>query len=282
MKISLEQIKPGQNSSFRLLLTPMLNDLFYWHFHPEYEIVYVEADSGTRHIGDHISTYNDSDLVLIGPNIPHLNFDYGVQTRCEQVVVQLKEDFLGEGGLAIPELKAIGGLFEKARSGIAFFGKTKEEVGGQLKQLTGLNNFDQLLLLLRIFQQLALSDEYTVLNTEPLTRLRLQKEKDRMQAVYQYLEQNYQHQVSVHEVAALTHLSTPAFCRYFKKNTRLTFTDFVNQFRISQSKKVLLQQKTVTEACYDSGFDSLSYFNKTFKKLTGENPSQFRKRHGGG
>jgi AraC-like DNA-binding protein len=279
MKLKLEEIRPGENSSFRLLLTPMLQDLFYWHFHPEYEIVYIEATSGTRHIGDHISIFKESDLVLIGPNIPHLNFDYGIQTACEQVVVQMREDFLGKDGLAIPELNAVQFLFQKARRGIAFHGITKQKAGEQLKQLAGLNNFDQLLLLLQIFQQLALSKEYTVLNTEPLTNIRLQKEKERLKVIYKYLEENFQQRVNVHEVAALTHLSTPAFCRYFKKNTGITFTDFVNQFRISQSKKILLQNKSVTDACYESGFENLSYFNKTFKKLTGENPSIFRKRH---
>jgi AraC-like DNA-binding protein len=279
MKLKLEEIRPGENSSFRLLLTPMLQDLFYWHFHPEYEIVYIEAESGTRHIGDHISVFKESDLVLIGPNIPHLNFDYGIQTACEQVVVQMREDFLGKEGLSIPELSAIQQLFQKARRGIAFHGATKQKAGEQLKQLSDLNNFDQLLLLLQIFQQLALSNECTVLNTEPLTNIRLQKEKERLQVIYKYLEENFQQRVDVNEVAALAHLSTPAFCRYFKKNTGITFTDFVNQFRISQSKKILLQNKSVTDACYESGFENLSYFNKTFKKLAGENPSRFRKRH---
>ena len=78
MKIQLEQINPDAKSSFRLLHNPRLNDLFYWHFHPEYELVYIEGANGTRHVGDHISLYEYSDLVLIGSNIPHLNFDYGM------------------------------------------------------------------------------------------------------------------------------------------------------------------------------------------------------------
>ena len=94
MKAKLEPITSDSDSSFRILLTPKLNEIFYWHFHPEYEIVYVEAASGFRHIGDHISKYEGSDLALIGPNIPHLNFDYGVKATVETVVVQLRETFL--------------------------------------------------------------------------------------------------------------------------------------------------------------------------------------------
>ena len=81
------------------------------------------------------------------------------------------------------------------------------------------------------------------------------------------------------KIAGECHLTTAAFCRYFKKSTHYTFTDFLNHFRINQSKKLLLQDKTVTEACYESGFGNISYFNKTFKKVTGENPSIFKKKH---
>ena len=80
MKIQLETISPSTKSPFRLLHNPNLSALFYWHFHPEYELVYIEGANATRHVGNHISNYENSDLVFIGSNIPHLNFDYGVQT----------------------------------------------------------------------------------------------------------------------------------------------------------------------------------------------------------
>ncbi|MFM2392938.1 MAG: hypothetical protein RLZZ546_920, partial [Bacteroidota bacterium] len=125
MKAKLEKISSDSDSSFRILLTPNLNEIFYWHFHPEYEIVYVETESGIRHIGDHISKYEGSDLAFIGPNIPHLNFDYGVKTTVNTVVVQMKENFLGLDFFSLPEISAIRGFFEKAKSGIAINGKTK-------------------------------------------------------------------------------------------------------------------------------------------------------------
>ena len=113
MKAKLETITRDSDSSFRILLTPNLNDLFYWHFHPEYEIVYVEAASGFRHIGDHISKYEGSDIALIGPNIPHLNFDYGVKTTVDTVVVQMKENFLGTDFFSLPEITAIKELLDR-------------------------------------------------------------------------------------------------------------------------------------------------------------------------
>src|SRR6266487_5510361 len=279
MKVKLEQIKPDVDSSFKILLTPNLNDLFYWHFHPEYEIVYVEAENGVRHVGDHISRYEGSDLVFIGPNVPHLNFDYGVRTKCEVVVVQMKEDFLGKDFFSLPEINEIKNLFERARSGIAFYGETKKLVSEKLKVLSSFPHFKQLIELLNIFQLLAASKEYLPLHSRPIANASLLKGQQRMHRIYHFIETHYQQAIDVHEVAALTHLTAAAFCRYFKKTTHLTFTDFLNQYRINQAKKLLLHDKNVTEACYESGFENLSYFNKTFKKVTGENPSQFRKKH---
>ncbi len=149
----------------------------------------------------------------------------------------------------------------------------------KLKQLSSLPHFKQLLELLNIFQLLATSEEFTDLQSRPIANASLLKEQQRMHKIYHFIETHYQHAIDVNEVARLTHLTTAAFCRYFKKSTHLTFTDFLNQYRINQAKKLLLHDKNVTEACYESGFENLSYFNKTFKKITGENPSQFKKRH---
>jgi AraC-like DNA-binding protein len=257
MKVKLEAIQSDDDSSFKILLTPNLNDLFYWHFHPEYEIVYVEATSGIRHIGDHISKYEGSDLALIGPNIPHLNFDFGVKTIVETVVVQMKEYFLGEPFFALPEIVAINSLFERAKTGLAFYGETKKVAGEKLKQLTSLSHFEQLITLLQVFQLLAKSVETTELKTRPIEHVSVLKEQQRLHKIYHFIETHYQQPVNVNEVAKLTHLTTAAFCRYFKKSTHLTFTDFLNQYRINQAKKLLLQKKAVSEACFQSGFENI-------------------------
>ena len=208
-----------------------------------------------------------------------MNFDYGVQTQCEQVVVQMKEDFMGKDFLQLPEFVSIQQLFERAKQGLSFYGNTKKIIGSKLKQLSCLSHFDQLMELLQIFQVLATTKEVNSLHSQPLTNAAALKEQTRLKQIYQYIEEHYQQKIDVNKVAAISHLTTAAFCRFFKRITRMTFTDFLNQYRINQAKNLLLQNKTVTEACYKSGFDNLSYFNKTFKKLAGENPSEFRKGH---
>ena len=284
MKLSLENIKPDEGSSFRILLTPKLNEIYYWHFHPEIELVYVEADKGIRHIGDHISTYEGSDLALIGSYIPHLNFDYGVQTTVETVVVQFRQNFYEDAFYKQPEMHSIYQLMERAATGIAFNGDTKKQAGVLLKKLTRqspkLSSFEQLMILIQVFQLLAVSEEYTLLNTRPIAAHAVIKEQERMHMIYKFVETNFQQPIKISDIAHQVNLSEAAFCRYFKKSTKLTYTEFVNQYRVNHAKKLLMQNANVTEACYDTGFESLSYFNKIFKKITGENPSTFRKRKG--
>jgi AraC-like DNA-binding protein len=278
MKIKKEIVLPDPGQSFKLF-TPRLKNYFFWHYHPEYELVYVEATNGIRHVGQNISSFMESDLVLIGPNIPHLNFDYGLKTEYRQIVVQLKENFLGDAFNETPELAAIQQLFEKAYLGLSFNGKTRQIVAEKLKYMRQLDHFEQLLCLLEIFQILATSDEVIELNEQDTSVKLFLDDKIRMGAIYKYIHANYNETPDVNKVAASVHLSTAAFCRYFKKQTKMTFTEFVNQYRITQAKTLLLQDISISEACYEVGFESLSYFNKLFKKITGENPSVFKKRY---
>ena len=278
MKIQKEIVLPDPGQSFKLF-TPSLRNHFFWHYHPEYELVYVEAVTGIRHVGQHISSFMESDLILIGRNIPHLNFDYGIETEYRQIVVQLKENFLGDAFKETPEFLSIHNLFEKAYLGLSFSGETKRAVADKLKQMQLLSHFEQLLNLLEVFQTLATSKEVTTLNEQDTSIKLFLDDKIRMGSVYKYIHANYNNSPDVNTVAASVHLSTPAFCRYFKKQTKMTFTDFVNQYRITQAKTLLLKEVSVSEACYEAGFESLSHFNKLFKKLTGENPSFFKKRY---
>ncbi len=280
MKVAREQIQPDSDSSFHILLTPHLNDTFFWHYHPEYEIVYIEGASGTRHVGDHISRYEGSDLVFIGPNIPHLNFDYGVRTDYRKVVVQLNESFLGTGFWQAPEFGAITRLFERARAGLSFHGQTKQQVGEQLQQLAELPAFERIMALLQIFQHLAHSTECQSLDGKPVSSAYNLKEEQRLKRVYLFVEEQYARRIDINEVASLSNLTPAAFCRYFKRMTGLTFTQFLNQYRINQAQNLLLAGRNVTEACFASGFEGLSYFNKIFRRVVGENPLAFKKRFG--
>ena len=276
MKLIFENFTPDAGSSFRLL-TPQLNDFFYWHYHPEYEIVYIEGADGTRHVGEHISRFEGSDLVLIGPYIPHLNFDYGIKTPYKKYVLHIKEDFLDKAFAQMPELGDVKYLFEQARKGVYFHSDSKKDIGEALKNLFQLTHFEQFIAILKLLQSMSVCAEKELLHANPVGQYYNLKEQQRLKVVYAYIEAHYHEKMDIMDMAKLTHLTHAAFCRYFKKMTLMTFTEFVNQYRINQAKKLLLLDNTVTEVCFQCGFESLSYFNRVFKKVTGENPLQFKK-----
>ena len=278
MKLIFENIRPDADSSFRIF-SPQLNDFFFWHYHPEYEIVYIEGADGTRHIGEHLSRFEQSDLVFIGPYIPHLNFDYGIKTPYEKVVIQMREDFLSKAFALVPELSQISMLFETVKKGVYFTRETKQRIGERLKKLQDLSHFEQLIEMLTIFQDMATSSDLVVINAKPIEGQYKLKEQQRLKSVVAYIEEHYNEKIDILQMAQLTHLTHAAFCRYFKKMTLLTFTEFVNQYRINKAKQLLLLDNTVTEVCFACGFESLSYFNRIFKKVVGENPLQFKKNY---
>ena len=278
MKIILEEFTIDAESSFRIF-QPRLSQVFYWHFHPEFELVYIEGTDGTRHVGEHISRFENSDLVFIGSNIPHLNFDYMVKTDYEKVVLQVRQDFLKEAFENTPELSAVFRLFKLSQYGIAFGSETKKKIGERLKKLNLKSNFEQFLEILSIFQYLANTQDFVLLHEKPVENQYNKKDQERIKRLYQFIDEHYQRKIELQEVAEMSNLSEAAFCRYFKKMTKLTFIEFLNHYRVNQAKNLLLLDKNITETCFDCGFESMSYFNRTFKKLTGENPLTFKKRY---
>jgi AraC-like DNA-binding protein len=279
MKIQLETIASHSKRTFTMMYNPRMSDLFYWHFHPEYELVYIKGANGTRHVGEHISTYAGSDLVLIGSNIPHLNFDYGVKTNYQKVVVHIKPEFINQHIQNISELNSLLELFEKSKHGVAFNGAIKNQVGKKLFQFEKLKPFEQYLQLIEILQSLTDTNEFELLHETPYSRKQSDREQGRIRKIYAYVDKNYKQKIELNEIAALSNMTKEAFCRYFKKATNYTFVQFLNRYRISHAKRFLMSGKSVTEACYSCGFESLSYFNRIFKKITDENPSTFRKRY---
>jgi AraC-like DNA-binding protein len=278
MKVQLENIQDDRGRSFRLLHDPKMSDLFFWHFHPEYELVYIEGANGTRHVGEHISNYTESDLVFIGSYIPHLNFDYGVKTEYRKEVLHINTHFCDQVLHNIVELSEVPALFKNSFYGIAFHGETKKAIGARMKKLYRLPVFEQLLEVFTILKVLSKSEEYTFLHNRPILSDRIKNKQLRLQKVYEFIGENYQRKITVKEASGILNLGNEAFCRYFKKVSGTTFTSFLNQYRVTQAKRLLLSGKNISETFHESGFESLSYFTRVFKKVTGENPSDFKKR----
>ena len=279
-KPSFQKITPTFGSSIyvKQYVDRIWNKEPYWHFHPEMELIYIEGGSGRRHIGNHLSYFQDGDLIFIGANLPHYGFTDRLTGNKRETVVQMTEDFLGETFLSLPELHSVRVLFEKAKRGLVFHGLTKSVVGAEIEKLAGLHGFDRLMQLIKIFQELSISTEYTLLNADGYSIEIQAQDSDRMNIIYNFVRTNFKVNITLDEIADEVSMTVPAFCRYFKKMTNKTFTEFVNEYRLIHSSKLLLETaQSISLVCMESGFNNFSHFNKVFKKYFGKSPSAFRK-----
>lgn len=279
MKIHYEIIKTDQDSSIRFLWQNRPTKEFVWeyHYHPEYELVCVFEGAGTRHVGSHLSIYEDGDLVLIGSNVPHSGFGLNASDPHEEIVVQIKPEVLDHMLSGFPEMKNIADLLDRAKHGIKFNGKIKTKIKAMLIEMGQIKPFEKVVTLLKIFNLLAENDTYDILNELPIEANLISKHRSRLQKIFTYVENYYQVDIDIKAVAGLVNISVPSFCNYFKKTTNITFTEFVNRYRIQKACLLLLQDKTIAEVCFECGFNNVTYFNKIFKKIVNRTPSEFRK-----
>lgn len=277
---SLEKIVPNFGHSFTLRKFEDINPNLvpFWHFHPELEIVYIKHGSGKRHIGNHISYYNGGDLIFLGPNLPHYGFTDRLSGDNSEIVVQMKETFLGKNFFTLPEMANIQQLFERSKSGLSFYGNTRDEVGARLTDMFYMDEFDKLMEFLKILQILANSKEYNVLNASGVTLIVQGQDTDRIDTIYKYVRSHFTELILLEDIASMVNMTVPSFCRYFKRVTGKTFTEFVNEFRIVHACKLLSEERhTIAEVCFESGFNNFSHFNRLFKQKTGISPNNYRK-----
>ncbi|MFI3227161.1 MAG: AraC family transcriptional regulator [Clostridia bacterium] len=96
----------------------------------------------------------------------------------------------------------------------------------------------------------------------------------------QYIHNNYTEKITLESVAATVYLSPTYFSKIFKDEMHTSFTTFINEVRVEQSKKLLRKSEIkLSEVANIVGFEDQSYFTKVFKKITGISPLQYRKTH---
>jgi len=249
----------------------------FWHFHPEIELVYVNKAKGKRHIGNHLSYFNNSQLILIGANLPHNGFVDRFTSNGTETVIQFKEDFLGESFFDIPEMSLIKNLLIRAKMGILFGKETKLLLGSKIKNLIKSEGIDRITQFLDILKELSIAEDYTLLNVDGYAFEVKQQDNERIDIIFKLVRENFYRPIALEEVSDSVSMTVPAFCRYYKKVTGKTFTQFVNEFRIVHSTKLLLEtHSNITDVCHESGFNNFSHFSKLFKKFTGKSPLKYR------
>lgn len=253
------------------------NNIPFWHFHPELELVYVNKAKGKRHIGSHLSYFNNSQLILIGANLPHSGFVDRFSTSGTETTVQFKEDFLGSTFFDIPEMQSINSLFLRAKKGLIFGIDTKKELGAKIELLNTAKEIDRILLFLEILRDLAITEDYSLLNADGYAFEVKPQDNIKVEIIFGHVRRNFQRPIPLDEIAELVNMTVPAFCRYYKKVTGKTFTQFVNEFRIVHATKLLAEShSSITDICFESGFNNFSHFNKLFKHFTSKSPLKYR------
>ncbi|MEZ4954572.1 MAG: AraC family transcriptional regulator [Saprospiraceae bacterium] len=280
LKPKFENIKPSFGSSFTYLKFTNENKTNqpYWHFHPEYEIVYISNGNGQRKISTHLSEYENGDLIFVGPNLPHAAFSKEIRNDFLEIVVQMKEGFLGSDFFEIPEMGEVKKLFQRANTGLVFGEETKLEVGKRLRNMDLCDNFSKMTELLLILQIMAYAKDCRPLNINSMALEVKQQDQERMHILNDFIERNYQRKISVEEAAALVNMTVPSFCRFFKNLAHRTFIEYVNEFRVTQASSMLSQKHlSIGAVSFESGFNNISHFNKQFKLITGQTPTAYRK-----
>lgn len=276
MKVSYENVKPDENSSFRTLYMnyPVKDFRWEYHYHPELELVCVVSGSGTRHVGYHKSGFRDGDLVLIGSNVPHSGFGLNSSDSHEEFVLQFREDIV-QFSKTIGEFSELRKLLSVAKFGVQFSTATKEKILPKLREIRDTENSKRYLLLIHLLIELSYQQDYVLLNKEVMPHTIISKNKERLQAIFTFVEKNYDKEIDINIIAENVNLTLPSFCNFFKKTMKITFTEFLNQYRIEKACQLLLQGKSVSESCYNTGYNNISYFNRAFKKYIGKTPTEF-------
>jgi AraC-like DNA-binding protein len=286
MKAALQKSPISENYAFeaKYLVAPHFDP--NWHFHPEFQLFLVVKGTGTRFIGDHVSSFREGDLVFTGPNLPHLwqsdheYFENNAELATEGIVIYFPDNFLGKDFLQKAEMYRVRQILQQAQRGMEIYGDTHSKISNLIQSVIGVNDFERILALLQILNIIANTTEYRLLATEGYSNSMKEAETDRMNRVHAYVMKNFREEIRLEDVAAIANMSPSAFSRYFKVHANKTFSDFLTEIRVGHSCKLLTNQKmNVSQVCYDSGFGTLSNFNRQFKAITHYSPLEYRKKY---
>lgn len=251
---------------------------FQWHYHEEYELTLIESGSGRRFVGNNIAGYEPGDLVLIGPNLPH-TWHAAAAPGVEHtaVCVQFLHDFLGESLWTRAELRPINKTLRLADNGVHFSNLAVRAVRDDLEALPGLNGFDRLVRFLCVLYTLATVDEPATLATPDYKPTIESMAIDRIDTVCGHIQRNLKNDIHQPEVAAMIGMSPSSFSRFFKKSTGKSFVDYINEVRINEACRLLVDtDMPVADVCFEVGFSSLSNFNRWFSRITNVTPREYR------
>ncbi|MCR9064047.1 MAG: AraC family transcriptional regulator [Cytophagales bacterium] len=258
-----------------------------WHFHPEIELIYFLKSTGTRYVGNSIGNFEPGELYMIGSNVPHLFRNhreyYGQESHLsavDLVVVKFQADFLGKSFTDLVEAKGMKRLFHLANRGIKF---SKTSTYLSHKHILGLlrnEGLSGIVELLNVLDILSATEDYEILCEEEIIHNLSNDEKERMGKIISFLNQNFDKRIELEEVSEIACMTPTAFCRYFKKKTKKSFTQFLNEIRLGHACKLLIEgDEQIATIAYQSGFNTMTNFNRQFKSFLHMTPTDYMEKY---
>ena len=285
MKILSFKIAKPVNESFWIQNDhlPHLYDIF--HQHDEVQITLIKEGTGHVIAGNCISEFQPGDIFVLGARLPHTfrndpayySPDKHLQARSLSVYFEWKT--LGSGFMELPETKTLMEYKQKTEQGIFYPGSLNQDIAGNLEQLANVKELDRLIMLLTVLNQLAISTNKKLLATGGTYNNLNKTDEKRLDAVYRFTLSEFHRPIQLHEAAEVANMTVNSFCRYFKTRTRKSYLDFLTEYRIGLSCKLLQGNEfNISEICYRVGFGNLSNFNRKFREINGCTPKEYRKK----
>ena len=255
-----------------------------WHYHPEVELVYFKKGKGTQFIGDSISPFQMGDIVLVGSNLPHywqfdnIFFQKHTDIATDVSVVHFNENFWGDLFLNLPENISIRTTLERSKRGLHIRSPFGENIGCLIEKIITAEGTRKIILLMEVLIAICECGESSQLASIGFQNNFQESEKDRINAIYNYSIANFKKQITLDEIAEIANISPNSFCKFFKSRSRKTYSQFINEIRVGQACKLLIDNKlNIKEICDESGFNNFSSFHKHFKQIKGKTPLSYQK-----
>jgi len=284
MKALPFQIPKISESSVRVQIDrqPFFYDTL--HQHPEIQITLIVSGTGTLFQGEYIGEFKPGDVFIIGGNVPHVLKSDSIYYKDDQLISHAISIFfdkksLGASFFNLPELKNINSFIQQLNRGVQLENTLKIKVGEIVRETPFCEGVEVIMSLLKILQLTSQSNEVNFLSRETNESYLDENEGIRLKGVYQFTLENFSNAIRLEEVAEIASMTPSAFCRFFKLRTRKTYISFLNEIRVAEACKLLLNEDLpIAQIGYQCGFSNLSNFNRIFKNVKQEAPSAFRKK----
>jgi AraC-like DNA-binding protein len=254
-----------------------------WHYHPEFELVLVTESTGKRYIGDNISDFQEMDLAIIGPNLPHTYkndesyHEKDSKKRAKSIVIHFSKNSLGNDFLSLPEAQKINYLLDNCKGGFDIKGKTNKEVSKIMREMLNQKGIVRWCSLLSILALISESDDLTQISNANLVGVN-DKESERLSKIIDYIYSNYMDEIKIADIAKITNMTETSLSRFFIQRTRKSLSAFLMEIRLHNACTMLQKNNlNISEIGYQNGFNNLSNFNRQFKKHYLCSPKEYRR-----